>query len=204
MARLILSIVLLLFVYNHVGAQEGQEFWAHEFAPKPEQVMNFKGLGDDVQPLDFIVIYVIRAEAEREPGYWVSEYDIFPEDAADPAFVPSPSFDYYLNEQGLMVRSAYERSQGIMPYLLLPYKFARGDVFTGRGGVELTISNTEQKVVEHGITYTDCVEVTTPEGDQIFFMADNGVVLSRGADERWLIKSSYISEEDLARKYNIR
>jgi hypothetical protein len=204
MLRLCLPVVWLLINLSASSNAGAQEYWAHEFAPKPGQIMTYQGLGDDVQPLEFTVIYHARPYGEREDGYLVSEYTIFNHDLKDPQFYPAPNIDYYLNEQGLMARSSFEKSQGLMPYLVLPYKFREGDQFIGKDGVTYLIKAVEVKVTEHNLTYEDCVEVSNELDDQLFFMSDKGVVLSLGNDERWMLTNGTFDPAELARKYRIQ
>ncbi|MDR1396872.1 MAG: hypothetical protein LBJ14_04000 [Desulfarculales bacterium] len=203
MVKFCLTVVLLLINLTSGSKADAQEYWAHEFAPKPDQIMIYQGLGDDVQSLEFTVIYHIRPHGEREDGYLVSEYTIFSHDLEDPQFYPIPSIDYYLNEQGLMARSSFEKSQGLMPYLVLPYKFREGDTFIGKEGMTYLIKAVAVKVTEHDLTYDNCVEVNNELGDQLFFMSDKGVVLSLGNDERWMLSDGPADAAELTRKYRI-
>ncbi len=204
--KIILTLLLLLGLYptpTNAAAQE-DELWAREFAPKPNQVLTFQGYGDDSQEISFTTIYYARPGSRFEADYWVSEYNIFPEESKDAGYTPHVSVDYYLNHQGLWARTPYARSQGLAPCLVLPYKFSPGTTFVGCNNREYIIANTNKTMIEHSITYESCLEVVSNDGDQLYFMAEAGLVLGLGNDERWMLTRRDATEAELKSKYKIR
>lgn len=204
MKRILICILLTAICNSAALAQDSEYYWAREFAPLPNLVITFNGIGDDGSMVEFTTIYYVREKMLAEPGYWLSEYNIFPSDRDDPDFVPKATMDYYLNEQGFWGRTPYEKSQGLAPGLLLPYKFTAGQVFVGRDDVSYTIANTDVKVKEHGHEYEYCLEVVNEAGDQFFYMPETGLVLSRGYDEHWMMKHERLSPEQIEKHYKVR
>ena len=200
---LLLLFIIFLLSAGHVAKAE-EEIWAHEFIPKPNQVVTFQGYGDDGSLVTFTTIYYIRPSSTRETDYLLSEYNIFPEDIKDPGFVPRASVDYYYNEMGLMARTPFEKSQGISPCLVLPYKFSVGTAFEGCGQQQYIVTDINKNVNERGQSYGNCLEVVSGQGDQLYYMAETGFVLGIGGDERWLINKRYMAEEEIKRQFKIK
>lgn len=207
MGKKILSLVFVLAGWQAVLAQDQlvqEDLWAREFVPASNQVVQFQGYGDDGQLMAFTTIYHIKSNASREASYLISEYNIFPEDAKEASFRPSVSVDYYFNENGLWAQTPFEKSQGIPPCLVLPYQFTQGSTFVGCNDLEYIILDTDKTVEVHGLTYKNCVEVITSQGDYLYYMPETGVVLGLGNDEKWMTRKQTLSDAELARQYNLR